>query len=171
LTVGGGFNHIFCYECLSNLKINDGPGTLKCPNCRIEANDIIRNEGRTTSPETIKMIMDDQSTFCDWAMGTMSDTGINNRHKERCKCHSYHIQLRQCEHEGCNKRVHQLCQEDWLQRHCYPPEDKLYCPQHNKHYVKWVRFKAGCWRSLLSILILILTLVLTGQPGRDAESV
>ena len=28
-----------------------------------------------------------------------------------------------------------------------------------------------CWRSLLSILVLILTLVSAGQPGRDAESV
>ncbi len=28
-----------------------------------------------------------------------------------------------------------------------------------------------CWRSLLSILVLILTLVSTGRPGRDAESV
>ncbi len=53
------------------------------------------------------------------------------------------MQLRQCEHEGCNKRVHQLCQDNWLQRHMYPPEDKYYCPQHNTDYVKWVRFKAG----------------------------
>ncbi len=29
----------------------------------------------------------------------------------------------------------------------------------------------GCWRSSLSVLVLILTLVSTGQPGRDAESV
>ena len=29
----------------------------------------------------------------------------------------------------------------------------------------------NCWRSLLSILILILTLVSAGRPGRDAESV
>ncbi len=28
-----------------------------------------------------------------------------------------------------------------------------------------------CWRSLLSILVLILTLVSAGRPGRDAESV
>ena len=139
----GKCNHIFCYECLSHYKNNHGPGRLKCPNCRIEAYDIVRNERRTTSPETIEMSMDDQSVFCDWAMGTMSDTGINNRHEERCICHSYHIQLRQCEHEGCNKRVHQLCQDDWLERHDYPHEDKYYCPQHNMHYVKWVRFKAG----------------------------
>jgi hypothetical protein len=139
----GPCNHIFCYECLSHYKNNNGPDCLKCPNCRIEAYDIVLNERRTTSPETIEMSMDDQSVFCDWAMGTMSDTGINNRHEERCICHSYHIQLRQCEHEGCNKRVHQLCQDDWLQRHMYPPEDKCYCPQHNTHYVKWVRFKAG----------------------------
>ena len=81
---GGKCNHIFCYECLSKLRNNHGPGTLKCPNFRIEAYDIIRNERRTISPKTIKMIMDDQSAFCDWAVGTMSDTGINNRHKERC---------------------------------------------------------------------------------------
>ena len=28
-----------------------------------------------------------------------------------------------------------------------------------------------CWRSLLSILVLMLTLVSAGRPGRDAESV
>ncbi len=28
-----------------------------------------------------------------------------------------------------------------------------------------------CWRSLFSILVLILTLVSAGRPGRDAESV
>ncbi len=28
-----------------------------------------------------------------------------------------------------------------------------------------------CWRSSLSVLVLILTLVSTGRPGRDAESV
>ncbi len=30
---------------------------------------------------------------------------------------------------------------------------------------------AQCWRSSLSVLVLILTLVSTGRPGRDAESV
>ena len=44
-------------------KNNHGPGSLKCPNCRIEAYDIVRNERWTTSPETIEMIMDDQSVF------------------------------------------------------------------------------------------------------------
>ena len=61
----GECNHIFCYECLSNLRNNNGPGTLNCPNFRITANDIIYNERRTTSPKTLKMIMDDQSAFCD----------------------------------------------------------------------------------------------------------
>jgi hypothetical protein len=89
-----------------------GPGTLKCPNCRIKANNIIRSDRRTASPNTIKMIMDDQAAWCDWAMNTMPDAGINNRHEERCICHSYHIQLRQCEHAGCNKKVYQLGQED-----------------------------------------------------------
>ncbi len=34
-----------------------------------------------------------------------------------------------------------------------------------------IAFGTNCWRSLFSILILILTLVSAGQPGRDAESV
>ncbi len=72
----GKCNHIFCYECLSKHKNNHGPGPLKCPNCRIEAYDIIRNERWTTTTETIEMVMDDQSAFCNWAMGTMPDTGI-----------------------------------------------------------------------------------------------
>ena len=82
----GECNHIFCYECLSEFKSHQRPGTLKCPNFGIEAYDIIRNERWTTSPETIEMVMDDQSAFSDWAVGTMSDTGINNRHEERCIC-------------------------------------------------------------------------------------
>ncbi len=73
----GKCNNIFCYECLSKHKNNHGPGPLKCPNCRIEAYDIICNERRTASSETTEMVIDDQSAFCDWAIITTLDTGIN----------------------------------------------------------------------------------------------
>ncbi len=55
----GKWNNIFCDVCLSKHKKNHGPGPLKCLNCRIEAYDMIRNERGATSPETIKMVMDD----------------------------------------------------------------------------------------------------------------
>jgi hypothetical protein len=53
--------------------------------------------------------------------------------------------LRDCHHEGCNKKVHRRCQEDWLDRHCYPwtHEDPHFCREHNEHYIKWVKFKGG----------------------------
>ena len=56
-----------------------------------------------------------------------------------------HRKLRNRNHEGCAKKVHRPCQEDWLQHHCYPltPEDQLFCQEHNQHYVTWVRFVAG----------------------------
>ncbi len=38
-------------------------------------------------------------------------------------------------------------------------------------YSSFVKKSGQCWRSLLSILVLILTLVSAGQPGRVAESV
>ena len=53
--------------------------------------------------------------------------------------------LRNCHHEGCNKTVHRRCQEDWLDRHCYPwtLEDPHFCREHNEHYIRWVKFKGG----------------------------
>ncbi len=57
----------------------------------------------------------------------------------------FYKKLRNCHHEGCNKRVHRRCQEDWLDCHCYPwtREDPSFCQEHNEHYIRWVSFKAG----------------------------
>ena len=78
-------------------------------------------------------------------MDTMSSTGIGNWHEERYICPLVTRKLKCCHHEECNKRVHRRCQEDWLDRHCYPwtREDPHFCWEHNDHYLNWVRFKAG----------------------------
>jgi hypothetical protein len=78
-------------------------------------------------------------------MDTMSSTGIGNQHEERCICPLVCKNLKNCHHEGCNKKVHRRCQEDWLDCHCYTwtPEDPAFCQEHNEHYIRWVRFKAG----------------------------
>ena len=78
-------------------------------------------------------------------MDTTSSTGIGNPHEERCICPLVLKKLRNCHHEGCNKMVHRRCQEDWLDRHCYPwtREDPHFCREHNEHYIKWVKFKGG----------------------------
>jgi hypothetical protein len=137
--------HIFCYECLSELKHRSivSNTILLCPNCRCVAVDIIPHE-KWPSIE-VEIITDKPTNCCDSAMDTTSYTGIGNQHEERCICHSFCRKLINCHHEGCKKRVHRPCQEDWLQRHCYPwtPEDQLFCREHTEHYVKWVRFKAG----------------------------
>ena len=78
-------------------------------------------------------------------MDTTLSTGIGNRHEERCIRCLFCKKLRNCHHEGCNKKVHRCCQEDWLDCHCYTwtPEDPPFCQEHNEHYIRWVRFKAG----------------------------
>ena len=60
---------------------------------------------------------------------------------------NHHYGQREINDQQCNdctrKTTAHQCTFIRLQHHYYPPEDELYCPQHNKHYVKWVRFKAG----------------------------
>jgi hypothetical protein len=137
--------HIFCHECLlihKRQRIKDRR-TLECPSCRAESVDIIRHERRPRNE--VEVITDESKGCCDWAMHTTSSTGIGNRHEERCICPLVHKKLRKCHHEGCNKTVHRRCQEDWLDRHCYPwtREDPHFCREHNEHYIKWVKFKGG----------------------------
>ena len=93
----------------------------------------------------VEVITDAPTGCCDWAMDTTLSTGIGNWHEERCICPLLHKKLRNCHHEGCNKRVHRRCQEDWLDRHCYPwtREDPSFCREHNGYYIRWVSFKAG----------------------------
>ena len=131
--------HIFCYNCLfqhkSNRIVNNQ--ILKCPNCNAVSVDIIRHERQPGNE--VEVITDEPTGCCDWAMDNTSSTGIGNRHEERCTCPLVHKKLRNCHHEGCNKRVHRCCQEDWLDRHCYPwtREDPHFCREHNEHYIRW----------------------------------
>ena len=138
--------HIFCFPCLSQHKASKlrRNEELKCPLCNAVSVDIIRHERRPLN-EVEVVITDEPNGCCDWAMDTTSSTGIGNPHEERCICPLVLKKLRNCHHEGCNKMVHRRCQEDWLQRHCYPwtREDPHFCREHNEHYIKWVKFKGG----------------------------
>jgi hypothetical protein len=116
---------------------------LECPSCRAVSVDIIRHERRPSNE--VEVVTDETTDCCNWAMDTTSSTGIGNRHEERCICPLVHKQLRNCHQEGCNKRVRRRCQEDWLDRHCYlwTHEDLRFCPEHNEHFIRWVKFKGG----------------------------
>ena len=84
-----------------------------------------------------------RSYCCDWDMGTMSQFGRDKPHQERCQFST--IRYVNCQHEGCMAYVHQFCQHDWLERHCYavPTNLPIFCRNHTESYRKWVRFKAG----------------------------
>jgi hypothetical protein len=137
--------HIFCYDCLLQHKRKRDKycRTLQCPSCRVVSVDIICHERQPSNEGEV--VTGEPTDCCDWAMDTTSFTGIGNRHEERCICPLVPQKLKDCHHEGCNKRVHRRCQEDWLDRHCYPwtHEDPHFCREHNEHYLRWVRFKAG----------------------------
>ena len=139
------YTHIFCFNCLYQHKLNriERHEILNCPICRAVSVDIIRHARRPSNE--VEVMRDEPTGCCDWAMDTTSSTGIGNRHEERCICPLVPQKLRNCHHVGCNKRVHRCCQEDWLDHHCYPwtLEDPHFCREHNEHYIRWVRFKAG----------------------------
>jgi hypothetical protein len=113
-------NHIFCHDCLLKHKRqrNKDSRTLQCPICRAFYVDIICHEWQPSNE--VEVVTDETTDCCNWAMDTTSSTGIGNRHEERCTCPLVPQKLRNCHHEGCNKRVHRRCQEDWLDCHCYP---------------------------------------------------
>jgi hypothetical protein len=59
-------------------------------------------------------------SFCNWAMGKMSESCYNNPHEERClgkMCCSKMSKMLHCAHKGCKVRVHSICQIDWLKQH------------------------------------------------------
>jgi hypothetical protein len=53
-------------------------------------------------------------SFCNWAMGTMSESCYDNPHQVRCVGKMCHAKMSHCKHEGCKVRVHNICQIDWL---------------------------------------------------------
>ena len=130
-------DHIFCFHCLSKCK-HQRITEMNYSNAQIA--------GQLQRRPSIEVeVIDEPTGCCDWAMDTTSSTGIGIWHEERCICPLVHKKLRNCHHEGCNKRVHRCCQEDWLDHHCYPwtREDPCFCWEHNEHYIRWVRFKGG----------------------------
>jgi hypothetical protein len=51
-------------------------------------------------------------TFCDWAMGLMSESIYNTLHQERCVARGLGGSISKilpCAHNGCTVRVHRLC--------------------------------------------------------------
>jgi hypothetical protein len=95
-----------------------------------------------TRPSAEQVILR-RSYWCDWAMETMTHIGMHNPHQECCQMSS--IRHVNCQHEGCMAHVHQLCQHDWLQQHCYavPTNLPIFCRNHTDSYTRWVRFTAG----------------------------
>ncbi len=56
-------------------------------------------------------------SFCNWAMGLMSEGIYNTPHQERCVARLSDGNISEmlpCAQEGCTVRVHRLCQIDWL---------------------------------------------------------
>jgi hypothetical protein len=59
-------------------------------------------------------------SFCNWAMGSMSEGIYNTPHQERCVARGSGGNISEmlpCAHKGCTVRVHRLCQIDWLHQH------------------------------------------------------
>jgi hypothetical protein len=55
-------------------------------------------------------------SFCNWAMGSMSEGIYNTPHREWCVARTLGRKSKMipCAHEGCTVRVHIFCQIDWL---------------------------------------------------------
>ncbi len=56
-------------------------------------------------------------SFCDWAIGSMSEGIYNTPHQEQCVARTMGrnmSKLLPCANEGCTVRVHRFCQIDWL---------------------------------------------------------
>jgi hypothetical protein len=68
-------------------------------------------------------------SFCDWAMGTISEDCYGNPHQERCVGKMMGAKMSHCKHKGCKVGVHNICQIDWLKRHCFEgnQDDPIFC--------------------------------------------
>jgi hypothetical protein len=98
-------------------------------------------------------------SFCDWAMGKMSESCYKNPHQELCEEKIFGAKMSKmlhCAHKGCKVRVHSICQIDWLKRHCLEVnhDDPFFadsttsvtrmilCKSYNKSYQNYVRLRA-----------------------------
>ncbi len=60
-------------------------------------------------------------SFCNWAMGTMSESCYDNPHQEWCVGRMRGAKMSKmlhCAHKGCKVRVHSIFQIDWPKQHC-----------------------------------------------------
>jgi hypothetical protein len=83
-------------------------------------------------------------SFCDWAMGSMSEGIYNTPHQEWCVARTMGRNMSKmlpCTHKGCTVRVHRFCQIDWLHRYDLEVNhnDLIFCRQHNKCYQNCVQ--------------------------------
>ncbi len=83
-------------------------------------------------------------SFCNWAMGAMSESCYSNPHQEWCVGRMLVVSLSKmihCAHKGCKVKVHRFCQIDWLHQHYLEVnhDDPFFCQQHNEYYRNYVR--------------------------------
>ncbi len=83
-------------------------------------------------------------SFCNWAMGLMSEGIYNTPNQEQCVARTlgrFMSKNLPCAHKGCTMRVHKFCQIDWLHRHDLEVNhnDPVFCRQHNKCYQNYAQ--------------------------------
>jgi hypothetical protein len=83
-------------------------------------------------------------SFCNWAMGLMSEGIYNTPHQEWCVARLLAENISEmlsCAHKGFTVTVQRFCQIDWLHRHDLKlvHNDQDFCRQHNKCYQNYVQ--------------------------------
>jgi hypothetical protein len=106
------------------LKTNSDNNTLFLPSSQSTKN------GKSNSSD-IKLA-NFVLSFCDWAMGTMSENIYNSPNQERHVGRMLGGKLSKmlyCAHEGCKVKVHRFCQIDWLDQHYLEVnhDDSFFC--------------------------------------------
>ena len=79
--------------------------------------------------------------MCAWGMEAKTTSPFVNRFGERC-CDPNFKDLIVCHQNGCDAKVHQLCQWSWLTRARLPfvATSPIFCPAHNIQrgdYIRW----------------------------------
>ncbi len=83
-------------------------------------------------------------SFCNWAMGSMSESIYNTPHQElrvRGTLGGIMSKMLPCAYKGCNVRVHRFCQIDWLHQHDLEVNhnNQFFCQQQNECYQNYVQ--------------------------------
>jgi hypothetical protein len=165
--------HVHCYECIENWKDELKRKHMYCDVCRKQISTIITHT-RVSSHEMECTVCEEISKkgeeevakqreevakqrekrelehrrwlakWCDWDEGaTLHGNCIE--HGERCHCEFTRERMKECTHEGCMTKTQKICQDWWLEQHCYQvnDEDLCFCREHNECYQKWVKYKAN----------------------------